>query len=149
MDCLAWVMGGQLLGMMGCAGCGGEVANSDFYGKRSKIGLIIYGKRSKFERRNIKKAPGRWASVLFCGDGALRRGGDKRGVAAQRRGLAFQDFEGGAGGGAEHVDAGCQSVECFCGLDAGAERDAVDREYIDDGLAVDCHYLKAALDVVD
>lgn len=30
-----------------CAGYGGEVENSDFYGKRSKIGLKIYGKRSK------------------------------------------------------------------------------------------------------
>lgn len=99
------MMGGQLLGRMGCAGNGCEKGNSDFYGKRSK-----------FERRNIKKAPGRWASVLFCGDVALRSSG----------GLAFQDFEGGAGGGAEHVDAGGESVECFCGLDAGAERDAVD-----------------------
>lgn len=30
-----------------CAGYGGEVEISDFYGKRSKIGLKIYGKRSK------------------------------------------------------------------------------------------------------
>lgn len=90
------------------------MANSDFYGKRSK-----------FERRDIKKAPGRWASVLFCGDVVLRRGGDRMGAAAQRRGLAFQDFEGGAGGGAEHVDAGCQTFKRFCGLDSGAERDAV------------------------
>lgn len=106
-------MGGQLLRMMGCAGYGGEVINSDFYGKRSKlrpdfygkrsklcpefygkrskIGLIIYGKRSKFERRNIKKAPGRWASVLFCGDGVLRRGDGPQGgcgAAAQRRGIS-------------------------------------------------------------
>lgn len=99
----------------------------DFYGKRSKIGLKIYGKRSKFERRDIKKAPGRWASVLFCGDVVLRRGDGPQGdgVPLRSGGLAFQDFEGGAGGGAEHVDAGCQTVECLCGLDAGAERDAV------------------------
>lgn len=162
MDCLAWMMGGLLLRMMGCAGYGGEVINSDFYGKRSKlcldfygkrskIGLKIYGKRSKFERRNIKKhrAAG---SVLFCGDGVLRRGDGPQGgcgVAAQRRGLAFQDFEGGAGGGSEHVDAGCQTFKRFCGLDSGAERDAVNREYIDYGLAVDGHNLQAALHVVD
>lgn len=110
------MMSGQLLGRMGCAGNGCEMGNSDFYGKCSKICPDFYGKLSKFERRNIKKAPGRWASVLFCGDVALRSSG----------GLAFQYLEGGAGGGAEHVDAGCKSVERFCGLDAGAERDAVD-----------------------
>ena len=102
--------------------------NSDFYGKRSKLRPDFYGKRSKFERSNIKKAPGRWASVLFCGDGVLRRGDGPQGgwgAAAQRRGLAFQDFEGGAGGGSEHVDAGCQTFKRFCGLDSGAERDAV------------------------
>lgn len=60
-------MGGQLLGMMGCAGYGGEVINSDFYGKRSKIGLIIYGKRSKFERRNIKKHRGDGPRCFFVG----------------------------------------------------------------------------------
>lgn len=115
MDCLAWMMGGQLLGMMSCAGYGGEVANSDFYGKRSKLCLDFYGKRSKFERSNIKKHRGR-ARCFFCGDGVPLRGGV----------LAFQDFEGGAGGGAEHVDAGCQAFKCFCGFDAGAQRDAID-----------------------
>ena len=30
-----------------CAGYGGEVINSDFYGKRSKLCLDFYGKRSK------------------------------------------------------------------------------------------------------
>lgn len=59
-----------------CAGYGGEVENSDFYGKRSKlcldfygkrskIGLIIYGKRSKFERRNIKKHRGDGPRCFF------------------------------------------------------------------------------------
>lgn len=91
MDCLAWMMGGQLLGMMGCAGYGGEVINSDFYGKRSKLRPDFYGKRSKFERSNIKKAPGRWASVLFCRDVVLRRGDGPQGgcgAAAQRRGIS-------------------------------------------------------------
>lgn len=90
MDCLAWMMGGQLLGMMGCAGYGGEVINSDFYGKRSKLRPDFYGKRSKFERRDIKKAPGRWASVLFCGDGVLRRGDGPQGGcgAAAQRGIS-------------------------------------------------------------
>lgn len=102
--------------------------NSDFYGKRSKLRPDFYGKRSKFERRNIKKAPGRWASVLFCGDVVLRRGDGPQGDVVPLRsggGLAFQDFEGGAGGGSEHVDAGCQTFKRFCGLDSGAERDAV------------------------
>ena len=90
-----------MLRMMGCAGYGGEVINSDFYGKRSK-----------FERRNIKKHRGDGPRCFFVG---MECGG----------GLAFQDFEGGAGGGAEHVDAGSQTFERFCGLDSGAERDAV------------------------
>lgn len=30
-----------------CAGYGGEVENSDFYGKRSKLRPDFYGKRSK------------------------------------------------------------------------------------------------------
>lgn len=61
-----------------CAGYGGEVENSDFYGKRSKlcldfygkrskIGLIIYGKRSKFERRDIKKHRGDGPRCFFVG----------------------------------------------------------------------------------
>ena len=90
MDCLAWMMGGLLLRMMGCAGYGGEVINSDFYGKRSKlrpefygkrskIGLIIYGKRSKFERRNIKKHRGDGPRCFFvgmecCAEEMVRRG---------------------------------------------------------------------------
>lgn len=61
-------MGGLLLRMMGCAGYGGEVINSDFYGKRSK-----------FEWRNIKKAPGRRARCFFvgmwcCAEEMVRRG---------------------------------------------------------------------------
>ena len=64
---------------------------------------------------------------LFCGDVVLRRGDGPQegGVPLRGGGLAFQDFEGGAGGGAEHVDAGSQTFKRFCGLDSGAERDAV------------------------
>lgn len=79
MDCLAWMMGGQLLGMMGCAGYGGEVINSDFYGKRSKLRPDFYGKRSKFERRNIKKHRGDGPRCFFmgmwcCAEEMVRRG---------------------------------------------------------------------------
>lgn len=78
------------MGMMGCAGYGGEVINSDFYGKRSKlcldfygkrskIGLKIYGKRSKFERRDIKKHRGDGPRCFFvgmwrCAEEMVRRG---------------------------------------------------------------------------
>lgn len=69
-------MGGQLLGMMGCAGYGGEVINSDFYGKRSK-----------FERRNIKKHRGDGPRCFFvgmecCAEEMVRRGMWCRCVAA-------------------------------------------------------------------
>lgn len=68
-------MGGLLLRMMGCAGYGGEVINSDFYGKRSK-----------FERRNIKKHRGGEPGAFLWGCGAAQRrwsaGG--WGAAAQR-----------------------------------------------------------------
>ena len=72
-------MGGQLLGMMGCAGYGGEVINSDFYGKRSKLCPEFYGKRSKFERRNIKKHRGDGPRCFFvgmwcCAEEMVRRG---------------------------------------------------------------------------
>lgn len=90
------------------------------------INSDFYGKRSKFERRNIKKHRGDGPRCFFVGMWCCAGeeiGG--RGAAAQRRGLAFQDFEGGAGGGAEHVDAGSQTFKRFCGLDSGAERDAV------------------------
>lgn len=121
----------------------------DFYGKRSKLCPEFYGKRSKFERRNIKKHRGDGPRCFFVGM-VCCAGKEMGGVPLRSGGgLAFQDFEGGAGGGAEHVDAGCQTFERFCSLDSGAERDAVNREYIDDSLAVDCHNLQAALDVVD
>ncbi len=145
-------MGEQLLGMMSCAGNGCEIENSDFYGKRSKIGLKIYGKRSKFERRNIKKHRGDGPRCFFVGMECCAEEMVRRGDVVPLRsggGLAFQDFEGGAGGGAEHVDAGSQTFERFCSLDSGAERDAINGEYIDDSLAVDGHNLQAALDVVD
>lgn len=128
MDCLAWMMGGQLLGMMGCAGYGGEVINSDFYGKRSKLRPDFYGKRSNFERRNIKKHRGDGPRCFFVGMECCAEEMVRRGDVVPLRsggGLAFQDFEGGAGGGSEHVDGGCQTFKRFCGLDSGAERDAV------------------------
>lgn len=49
-------MGGQLLGMMGCAGYGGEVINSDFYGKRSKLRPEFYGNAVKLGLKSMENA---------------------------------------------------------------------------------------------
>lgn len=76
----------------------------------------------------IKKHRGDGPRCFFVGMWCCAEEMVRRGDVVPLRsggGLAFQDFEGGARGGAEHVDAGSQTFERFCGLDSGAERDAV------------------------